>query len=175
MARRRNDSNATITNFRHAEAGRKNNPPSRIAAEGTVPAIRGAAYRCSLRLDLRRHLDLSSAGGRTLGEYHVTTGGLGIYDPVDHSIQSTGSDKVATWFLDSDYDDQTFCITQAFFPDRAAWDKLARALKGVVDETAFDALSGTTSLPFAPGRHRRVAVKVIDPRGNEVMAVAGIG
>lgn len=43
--------------------------------------------------------------------------------------------------------------------------------KGVADEAAFEALSGTVSLPFAPGPHRRVAVKVIDPRGNEVMAV----
>jgi adenine-specific DNA-methyltransferase len=41
----------------------------------------------------------------------------------------------------------------------------------VVDESAFEALSGTTSLPFAAGTHKRVAVKVIDPRGNEVMRV----
>jgi adenine-specific DNA-methyltransferase len=44
-------------------------------------------------------------------------------------------------------------------------------LKGVVDEAAFAALSGTVSLPFAPGPNRRVAVKVIDPRGNEVLRV----
>jgi adenine-specific DNA-methyltransferase len=40
-----------------------------------------------------------------------------------------------------------------------------------VDESAWEALSGTESLPFPAGRHRRVAVKVIDPRGNEVMRV----
>lgn len=108
------------------------------------------------------------------GEYQVTMEGVDIYNPVDNSIQSTGANKVAAWFLDADYDGQTFCITQAFFPDRSAWDKLARALKGVVDEDAFEALSGTTSLPFPIGKHKRVAVKVIDPRGNEVMAVEEI-
>jgi len=94
-----------------------------------------------------------------------------IYDPVNNVLLPTNADKVAAWFLDSDYDGRTFCVTQAFFPDKSAWDKLARALKGVVDEAAFAALSGTVSLPFAPGPHRRVAVKVIDPRGNEVLRV----
>jgi adenine-specific DNA-methyltransferase len=54
------------------------------------------------------------------GEYWVTMEGVDIYNPVENSIQSTGADKVAAWFLDSDYDGRTFCITQAFFPDRQA-------------------------------------------------------
>ncbi|HJT35101.1 MAG TPA: site-specific DNA-methyltransferase, partial [Pirellulales bacterium] len=103
------------------------------------------------------------------GEYVVRMEGVDIYNPVDNSITATGADKVAAWFLDSDYDGRTFCITQAFFPDRSAWDKLARALGDVVDAAAFAAYSGTVSLPFAAGEHRRVAVKAIDPRGNEVM------
>jgi adenine-specific DNA-methyltransferase len=78
---------------------------------------------------------------------------------------------VAAWFVDTDYDGRTFCITQAFFPDKSAWEKLAKALKGAVDETAFAALAGTVSLPFPAGKHEAVAVKVIDPRGNEVMRV----
>lgn len=96
---------------------------------------------------------------------------MDIYNPVDNTILATHVDKVAAWFVDSDYDGRAFCITQAFFPDKSAWDKLARALKTVVDESAFAALSGTVSLPFAAGKNRRVAVKVIDPRGNEVMRV----
>ncbi len=101
--------------------------------------------------------------------------GVDIYNPVDNSITATGADKVAAWFLDGDYDGRTFCVTQAFFPDRSAWDKLARALGGVVDEAAFEALSGTGSLPFPAGSHKCVAVKVIDPRGNEVMQVHRLG
>ena len=105
------------------------------------------------------------------GEFTVTMEGVDVYDPVENVVRSTGADKVAAWFLDGDYDGRTFCITQAFFPDRSAWDKLSRALKGVIDEEAFELFSGTTSLPFPAGKHRCVAVKVIDPRGNEVMRV----
>jgi adenine-specific DNA-methyltransferase len=105
------------------------------------------------------------------GEWVVEMQGVDIYNPVDNVNVSTGADKVAAWFLNSDYDGRTFCITQAFFPDPGTWANLSRALKGVVDEEAFKAFSGTTSLPFPASKHQRVAVKVIDPRGNEVMRV----
>jgi len=102
------------------------------------------------------------------GEFRVHMEGVDVYNPVDHSLVPTGADKVAAWFLDRDYDGRAFCITQAFFPDRTAWEKLARALKSA-DAERFKAFAGTTSLPFTPGQHKRCAVKVIDPRGNEVM------
>jgi len=66
-------------------------------------------------------------------------------------------------------------VCQAFFPDRSAWEKLGKALGGVVDEDAFGRLSGTVSLPFPEGEHKRIAVKVIDPRGNEVLRVHRLG
>ena len=109
------------------------------------------------------------------GEYTVTMEGVDVYNPVDNMVTSEDSDRVAAWFIDSDYDGRTFCITQAFFPDRKAWSKIARALKGVIDPDRFESFSGTTSLPFPAGEHRRVAVKVIDPRGNEVMRVHNLG
>ena len=102
------------------------------------------------------------------GEFRVHMEGVDIYNPVDHSLVPTGADKVAAWFLDQDYDGRAFCITQAFFPDKTAWDKLAKALKSA-DADRFKAFAGTESLPFAAGKHARCAVKVIDPRGNEVM------
>ncbi len=105
------------------------------------------------------------------GEYMAHMEGVDIYDPVTNAVRSTGAEKVAAWFLDTDYDGRCFCICQAFFPDKSAWDKLGKALGGTLDEDAFDKLSGTTSLPFPAGQHQRVAVKVIDPRGNEVMRV----
>lgn len=105
------------------------------------------------------------------GWYLVYMDGVDIYDPVTNSVRSTGAEKVAAWFLDSDYDGRCFCICQAFFPDRSTWEKLGKALGGAVDEDAFANLSGTTSLPFPLGQHKRIAVKVIDPRGNEVLQV----
>lgn len=105
------------------------------------------------------------------GEYIITMEGVDVYNPVDNTVSSAGADKVAAWFVDSDYDGRTFCITQAFFPDKKAWGKIARDLKGVIDTESFEAFSGTESLPFPAGEHKCVAVKVIDPRGNEVMRV----
>jgi adenine-specific DNA-methyltransferase len=104
-------------------------------------------------------------------QFVIEMQGVDIYDPVNNTVLPTGAGKVAAWFLDADYDGRTFCITQAFFPDKSAWDKLQRALKGIIDEERFATLSGTVSLPFAAGKHKRAAVKVIDPRGNEVMRV----
>jgi adenine-specific DNA-methyltransferase len=112
------------------------------------------------------------------GRYTVEMEGVDVYDPVNNTVVDTGAAKVAAWFVDGDYDGRTFCITQAFFPDRGAWEKLSKALAGVVDPERFESFSGTVSLPFAAGKHKCVAVKVIDPRGNEVMrvhALAGDG
>jgi adenine-specific DNA-methyltransferase len=105
------------------------------------------------------------------GMYTVEMEGVDVYDPVNNTVVDTGAAKVAAWFVDGDYDGRTFCITQAFFPDRGAWDKLSKALAGVVDPERFELFSGTVSLPFPAGKHKCIAVKVIDPRGNEVMRV----
>ncbi|MGB6130957.1 MAG: site-specific DNA-methyltransferase [Acidobacteriaceae bacterium] len=111
------------------------------------------------------------SGPNADGEYRIAMEGVDIYNPVDNTVTPTNADKVAAWFIDSDYDGRTFCITQAFFPDKSAWEKLSKALDGIVDAERFEALNGTKSLPFPLGKHRCVAVKVIDPRGNEVMRI----
>ena len=113
------------------------------------------------------------------GEYVVEVEGMDVYDPVSNTIYPTDRQRIAAWFLDTDYDGRTFCICQAFFPDKSKWNKLARALggKGLIEPGAFDALSGFRSLPFprpahlATGQPWRIAVKVIDPRGNEGLRV----
>lgn len=113
------------------------------------------------------------------GEFSVEVEGMDIYDPVGNTLYPTNKERIAAWFLDTDYDGRTFCICQAFFPDKSKWAKLARALgdADVIEEDAFEALSGLTSLPFprparlGKGETWRIAVKVIDPRGNEGMRV----
>ena len=109
-----------------------------------------------------------------MGDCVVHLKGVDVYDPVANSIRSTGADKVAAWFLDSDFDGRCFCITQAFFPNQDAWEKIAKALGDAADMDAFEAFKGTTSIPFSAGKHKRVAVKVIDPRGNEVMVIRAL-
>jgi adenine-specific DNA-methyltransferase len=82
---------------------------------------------------------------------------------------------VAAWFLDTDYDGKTFKIAQAFFPnDPDAWEKLQRALRAHIVPEAFEKMRGIVSFPFQPGEHKRIAVKVIDFRGNEVMRVVNL-
>lgn len=105
------------------------------------------------------------------GQFIVNMEGVDIYDPIDNSIRSESGGRVPAWFLDSDYDGRTFCITQAFFPNQDAWKNLARDLSKFAEPDTFEAFKGTISLPFRAGEHNRVAVKVIDPRGNEVMSV----
>ena len=113
------------------------------------------------------------------GDYVVEVEGMDVYDPVANALFPTDRTRIAAWFVDTDYDGRTFCICQAFFPDRSKWDKLAKALgaQGTIEPEAFGALSGFQSVPFPrPARLRegetwKVAVKVIDPRGNEGLRV----
>ena len=109
------------------------------------------------------------------GTYRVELRGVDIYDPLSGEVRSTRGEDVATWFLDTDYDGKTFHICQAFFPgDPDAWDKLQRALKAQIALEAFEQMRGTVSFPFEPGEHQRIAVKVIDFRGNEVVRVVNL-
>jgi adenine-specific DNA-methyltransferase len=107
------------------------------------------------------------------GEYKVEMNGVCVYNPLTGEISDSSSGKVAAWFLDADYDGSCFCFSQAFFPDKSAWEKIAKALDSSLPEGAFQ--NFTTSWPFKPGQHNRIAVKVIDPRGNEVMAIKTLG
>jgi adenine-specific DNA-methyltransferase len=109
------------------------------------------------------------------GTYRVELRGVDIYDPLTGEVHSTRGEEVAAWFLDTDYDGKTFKISQAFFPgDPDAWEKLQRALKATIPKEVFEQMRGTVSFPFEPGEHQRIAVKVIDFRGNEVVRVVNL-
>jgi adenine-specific DNA-methyltransferase len=84
------------------------------------------------------------------------------------------ANDVPAWFLDTDYNDLCFHVSQAFFPRTSAWEGLKKALKGNYEESVWDHLAGTTSAPFEAGDHGRIAVKVIDDRGNELMVVKNL-
>ena len=105
------------------------------------------------------------------GDWTVELEGVDIYDPVRNEVRSTKADKVSAWFLDTDFDGRCFCACQAFFPNQNAWEKIAKALGSEADEAVFEAFQGTVSVPFKAGQYQRVAIKVIDHRGSEVMAV----
>ncbi len=119
----------------------------------------------------RTRIEAATGPGVEAGEVVAVLEGVDIYNPVANTVEEVGATGIAAWFLDSDYDGRTFCICQAFFPDSKAWDKIRKDLKDAIDDEAFAAFSGNRSLPFRAGQHGRCAIKVIDPRGNEVMRV----
>jgi adenine-specific DNA-methyltransferase len=82
----------------------------------------------------------------------------------------SGND-VPAWFIDCDYNDLCFHVSQAFFPRTSAWDSLKKALRASHQETVWDHLAGDTSAPFDAGERKQIAVKVIDDRGNELLVV----
>lgn len=104
-------------------------------------------------------------------KYTVELVGLDVFDPVTMQTEHRKGDDVPAWFLDTDYNDKVFHVSQAFFPRTSAWDNLKRALKASYEESVWDHLAGTTSAPFEAGEHQQIAVKVIDDRGNELLVV----
>lgn len=97
--------------------------------------------------------------------------GLDVFDPTTMEVSHRAGDDVPAWFLDADYNGMCFRVSQAFFPRTKDWDKLKKALKGEFDDTVWEHLAGTVSAPFEPGENNRIAVKVIDDRGNELLVV----
>lgn len=106
--------------------------------------------------------------------HEVELKGLDLFDPESLKTDSIGGESVPCWMLDTDYDGLSFYASQVFFPKTSAWDNLQRSLKATFDESVWSHLSGTVSEPFALGDRRRVAVKVIDERGNELMRVLNV-
>jgi adenine-specific DNA-methyltransferase len=103
--------------------------------------------------------------------YEVELQGLDLFNPESMDTESIGGESVPCWMLDTDYDGLCFYASQVFFPKTSAWDNLERSLRAKLDESVWSHLAGTVSEPFALGKRRRVAVKVIDERGNELMRV----
>jgi len=106
--------------------------------------------------------------------YEVEMKGLDLFDPQSLDTESVGGENVPCWMLDTDYDGMSFYATQVFFPKTSAWDNLQRSLRATFDDSVWAHLAGTVSEPFALGDRKRVAVKVIDERGNELMRVLDV-
>ncbi|MEN9832860.1 MAG: hypothetical protein RL753_14 [Bacteroidota bacterium] len=103
--------------------------------------------------------------------YEVELLGLDIFNPATMEQEAIEGQNMPAWMLDTDYDGLCFYATQVFFPKTAAWGNLQKSLKTGFDPSVWAHLAGTVSEPFAIGPKQRVAVKVIDERGNELMRV----
>jgi adenine-specific DNA-methyltransferase len=98
--------------------------------------------------------------------------GLDVYDPTTGEIRSNTTDEIACWFIDSDYNEESFFVRHAYFTGAdEPYKKLQRALKAEIDEDAWASLYSTVSRPFDPPSTGKIAVKVINHYGDEVLKV----
>ncbi len=112
--------------------------------------------------------------GDEKGKYQVEVLGFDYYNTRTGTIESGGNEKIAMWLLDTDYDGRSLFPRQVFFPmagENEGWSRLARNLKAEIDEELIEQYRGTISLPFEPGKHKRIAVKIVDDRGIESLLV----
>jgi adenine-specific DNA-methyltransferase len=114
-------------------------------------------------LDVRKQKD---------GSITVEVKGVDVYDPTTGQIRNSSTDDIACWFLDTSYDGESFFVRHAYFTGAdEPYEKLKRALKAEVDEAAWSSLYSTKSRPFAKPASGKIAVKVINHYGDEVLKV----
>ena len=106
------------------------------------------------------------------GKVVVTIRGVDVFDPSTGAVRTGGTDDIACWFIDTDYDDQSFFVRHAYFlyggrdTKDGPYDKLKKALRAEIDEGEWSKLYSATSQPFDPPTSGRIAVKVINHFGD---------
>lgn len=109
------------------------------------------------------------------GKIQIEIKGLDIYDPTTGQIRSNSTADIACWFIDTNYNGESFFVRHAYFTGGdQPYEKLQRALKAEVDEAAWAELYSTKSRPFDRPETGKIAVKVINHYGDEVLKVFGV-
>ena len=110
------------------------------------------------------------------GKIQIELMGLDIYDPTTGQIRSNSTADIACWFIDTNYNGESFFVRHAYFTGGdKPYEKLQRALKAEVDEAAWAELYSTKSRPFDRPETGKIAVKVINHYGDEVLKVFRVG
>ncbi len=106
------------------------------------------------------------------GRLTATVRGVDVYDPTTGEIRSNSTNDIACWFIDTNYNGESFFVQHAYFTGAdEPYDKLKRALRAEIDESAWSALYSTSSYPFEKPATGKIAVKVINHYGDEVLKV----
>jgi len=103
--------------------------------------------------------------------------GVDVYDPTTGAIRSNSTDDIACWFIDTNYNGESFFVRHAYFTGEKTkdpYEKLKRALKAEINEAAWESLYRYESLPFAVPETGKIGVKVINHYGDEVMKVYSV-
>jgi adenine-specific DNA-methyltransferase len=109
------------------------------------------------------------------GKMIVEVRGVDVYDPTTGTVRTSSTDDIACWFVDTDYDGDQFFVRQAYFTGAdKPYEKLQRSLNTEIDAEAWASLYSTTSRPFEKPATGRIAVKVINHFGDEVLKVCNV-
>jgi len=106
------------------------------------------------------------------GQIQVKVNGVDVFHPNTGEVRSDGADGIACWFIDTDYNEESFFVRQAYFLGaNDPYKSLKTTLKAEINEEAWATLHSDTSRPFDKPDSGRIAVKVINHLGDEVMKV----
>ena len=110
------------------------------------------------------------------GLIRVKVNGVDVFKPQTGEVISDGADGIACWFIDTDYNEESFFVRHAYFLGaNDPYNALKTTLKAEIDSEAWATLNSDTSRPFPKPKSGRIAVKVINHLGDEVMKVFKIG
>ena len=102
----------------------------------------------------------------------VKINGVDVFHPNTGEVRSDGAEGIACWFIDTDYNEESFFVRHAYFLGaNDPYSALKTTLKAEINEDAWTTLYSDTSRPFARPKSGRIAVKVINHLGDEVMKV----
>jgi adenine-specific DNA-methyltransferase len=122
-------------------------------------------HRNSLISGFRFHLYLNHLA-------QITVHGVDVFKPQTGEVISDGADGIACWFIDTDYNEESFFVRHAYFLGaNDPYSALKTTLKAEINAEAWATLNSDTSRPFEKPKQGRIAVKVINHLGDEVMKV----
>jgi adenine-specific DNA-methyltransferase len=110
------------------------------------------------------------------GQIRVKVNGVDVFHPNTGEVHSDNADGIACWFIDTDYNEESFFVRQAYFLGaNDPYSALKTTLKAEINADAWATLNSDTSRPFPKPKSGRIAVKVINHLGDEVMKVFKVG
>ncbi len=106
------------------------------------------------------------------GQIRVKINGVDVFHPNTGEVRSDGAEGIACWFIDTDYNEESFFVRHAYFLGaNDPYKSLKTTLKAEINEEAWESLHSDASRPFDKPQSGRIAVKVINHLGDEVMKV----
>ena len=153
---------------------------------GNIPVL-----KARMNADLHMANDLKNTGAGNLfvifGEpdieiqpldnqqIQVKLNGVDVFRAQSGEVESSGADGIACWFIDTDYNEESFFVRHAYFLGASdPYKSLKTTLKAEIDELAWASLNSDTSRSFPKPKTGRIAVKVINHLGDEVMKVFSV-